>query len=144
MKTINLKDQKEFNAFKLEVIEDIDACNPVDGSGFPLDGFDNPITVDWLWEEYGQHLDGTQSGLGYQLFNEVIAHYENKAKKESEPMTEKRKQEIIAEAEADFLDAYKCGQLNEDCLDERPLREAGYTQKEIELYIKTFSELMYK
>lgn len=58
-------------------------------------------------------------------------------------MTEERRQEIIKEAESDFLDAYKCGQLNEDCLDERPLKEAGYTKEEIKLYIQTFEELMY-
>ena len=44
----------------------------------PLDEEDEPITVDWLWENYGQHLDGTQTGLGYQVFNEVIAYFENK------------------------------------------------------------------
>lgn len=78
MKMYNLKDQKEFNAFKLEIIEDIKECNPVDGSGFPLDEEDEPITTDWLWENYGHHLDGSQTGLGYQLFNEIIAFFEHK------------------------------------------------------------------
>jgi hypothetical protein len=59
-------------------------------------------------------------------------------------MTEKRKKQIIKEAKEDFLDAYECGQLNEDCLDERPLKEAGYTKEEIKLYIQTYEELMYK
>ena len=59
-------------------------------------------------------------------------------------MTEKRKKQIIKEAKEDVLDAYECGQLNEDCLDERPLKEAGYTKEEIKLYIQTFEELMYK
>jgi len=78
MKTIDLKDPKEYKLFMLEVIDDIKECNPVDGSGFPLDEEDDPIIVDWLWENYGQHLDGTQSGLGYQLFSEVIAFFEHK------------------------------------------------------------------
>lgn len=52
-------------------------------------------------------------------------------------ITEKRKKQIIKEAKEDFLDAYECGQLNEDCLDERPLKEAGYTKEEIKLYIQT-------
>ena len=37
MKMYDLKNQKEFDDFKQEIIEDIKECNPVDGSGFPLD-----------------------------------------------------------------------------------------------------------
>lgn len=59
-------------------------------------------------------------------------------------ITEKRKKQIIKEAKADFLDAYECGQLNDYLLDEKDLKQAGYTKEEIKLYIQTFEELMYK
>lgn len=78
MKMYDLKNQKEFNAFKQEIIEDIKECNQVDGSGFPLNEYDEPIDMDWLWESYGHHLDGSQTGLGYQLFSEVMAFFKHK------------------------------------------------------------------
>lgn len=59
-------------------------------------------------------------------------------------ITEKRKKQIIKDAKADYLFAYECGHLNEECLDEDVLKESGYTKAEIKLYIQTFEELMYK
>ena len=38
---------------------------------------------------------------------------------------------------------YECGQLNDYLLDEKDLKQAGYTKEEIKLYIQTFEELMY-
>ena len=78
MKMYDLTNQEEFNDFKQEIIEDIKESNPVDGSGFPLTEDDEPIDTDWLWENYGHHLDGSQTGLGYQLFNEIIEYFECK------------------------------------------------------------------
>jgi len=138
MKTINLKDQKEFNAFKLEVIEDIDDCNPRDGSGFPLDEDDNPITVDWLWENYGQHLDGTQSGLGYQLFNEVIAHYENHEPKT--PISDERKKEIIKMAESDWVDDYKIGKIK--LIDTDEVEVYGLNDEELKIYVDAYNAMV--
>ena len=59
--TYNLKDFDEYQDFFDTITEEINDENPVDGKGFPLDENDNPITIDWLWENYGQHLDGTQT-----------------------------------------------------------------------------------
>ena len=73
--TYNLKNQEDYQAFFDSVIEDIESINPRDGQGYPLDDDNNRITVDWLWENYGHELDGTQSGLGYQVFNEVIEYF---------------------------------------------------------------------
>ena len=72
--TYNLKDFDEYQEFFDMIIEDIEDTNPVDGKGFPLDEDDNPIDTDWLWENFGQHLDGTQTGLGNQVFSEVIKY----------------------------------------------------------------------
>lgn len=138
MKTINLKDQKEFDAFKREVIEDIDQCNPVDGSGFPLDEEDNPITADWLWENYGQHLDGTQTGLGYQLFNEVITHYENHEPKT--PISDKRKQEIIKMAESDWVDDYKIGKIK--LIDTDEVEVYGLNNEELKIYVDAYNAMI--
>ena len=71
----NLKNQEDYQAFFDSVIEDIESINPRDGQGYPLDDDNNRITVDWLWENYGHHLDESQTGLGYQLFNEIIKYY---------------------------------------------------------------------
>lgn len=78
--TYNLKNQEEYKEFFDMVVEDINDTNPVDGKGFPLDDNDEPITVDYLWEEFGGFLDGTQSGLGYQVFSEVIQYYKTTKK----------------------------------------------------------------
>lgn len=135
MTTIDLKNIKEYNAFKMEVIEDIDASNPRDGSGFPLDAFNEPITVDWLWEEYGQHLDGTQTGLGYQLFNEVIAHYGN-----DEPISEERKKEIKAMAEGDWLDDYRVGQVK--LMDINEVEICGLNNNELKIYVDAYNAMV--
>ena len=134
--TYNLKDQNEYQEFFDMIIEDIEDTNPVDGKGFPLDEDDNPIDTDWLWENFGQHLDGTQTGLGNQVFSEVIKYYE--------PITEERKQEVIKMAKDDWMDAYECGHINpEDDCDPRILREAGLvTKEEQDIYTSTYDELV--
>lgn len=132
MKTIDLKNTKEYNAFKMKVIEDIDNCNPRGGSGFPLNEYDEPINVDWLWENYGQHLDGTQTGLGYQLFNEVIAHYE--------PIFEERIKEIKAMAEGDWLDDYRVGQVK--LLDIADTEIFGLNDKELKIYVDAYNAMV--
>ena len=138
--TYNLKDQNEYQEFFDMIIEDINDTNPVDGKGFPLDDNDEPITTDYLWEEFGHQLDGTQTGLGYQVFNEVIEYF----KKWIEPITEKRKKEVIKMAKDDWMDAYEAGHINpEDDCDPRILREAGLvTKKEQEVYTSTYDELI--
>ena len=134
--TYNLKDHDEYQEFFDMVIEDIEDTNPVDGKGFPLDEDDNPINTDWLWENFGQHLDGTQTGLGIQVFSEVIKYYE--------PISDQRKEEVIAMAKSDWMDAYECGHLNpEDDCDPRILREAGLvTKEEQDVYTSTYDELV--
>ena len=134
--TYNLKDQDQYKEFFDMVIEDIEDTNSVDDKGFPLDEDDNPIDTDWLWENFGQHLDGTQTGLGNQVFSEVIKYYE--------PITDERKEEVIKMAKEDWMDAYECGQLNpEDDCDPRILREAGLmTKQEQEAYTSTYDELV--
>lgn len=136
MKTINLKDQDQYQEFFDMVIEDIEDTNSVDGQGFPLDEHDNPIDIDWLWENFGQHLDGTQTGLGMQVFSEVIKYYE--------PITDERKEEVIKMAKEDWMDAYEAGHLNpEDDCEPRILREAGLvTKAEQEAYTDTYDELV--
>lgn len=138
--TYNLKNQEEYKEFFDIVIEDINDTNPVDGKGFPLDDNDEPITVDYLWEEFGHELDGTQTGLGYQVFNEVIEYF----KKWIEPITEKRKKEIIKMAKSDYKDAWECGHINpEDDCEPSLLRESGLvTKAEQEVYTNTYSELV--
>lgn len=134
--TYNLKDFDEYQEFFDMIIEDIEDTNPVDGKGFPLDEDDNPIDTDWLWENFGQHLDGTQTGLGNQVFSEVIKYYE--------PITDKRKEEVIKMAKDDWMDAYEAGHLNpEDDCEPRILREAGLvTKQEQETYTSTYDELV--
>jgi len=132
----NLKDQDQYQEFFDMVIEDIEDTNSVDGQGFPLDEHDNPIDTDWLWENFGQHLDGTQTGLGMQVFNEVIKYYE--------PITDERKKEVIQMAKDDWFDLYQCGQINpdDDC-DPKVLREYGLlTKAEQEAYTDTYDELV--
>lgn len=138
--TYNLKDFDEYQEFFDMIIEDINDTNPVDGRGFPLDDNDEPITVDYLWEEFGHELDGTQTGLGYQVFNEVIEYF----KKWIEPITDKRKKEVIKMAKDDWMDAYECGHINpEDDCDPKVLREAGLvTKQEQEAYTSTYDELV--
>ena len=134
--TYNLKDFDEYQEFFDMIIEDIEDTNPVDGKGFPLDEDDNPIDTDWLWENFGQHLDGTQTGLGNQVFSEVIKYYE--------PITDERKEEVIKMAKDDWMDAYEAGHINpEDDCDPRILREAGLvTKQEQETYTSTYDELV--
>ena len=134
--TYNLKDFDEYQEFFDMVIEDIEDTNPVDGKGFPLDEDDNPIDTDWLWENFGQHLDGTQTGLGNQVFSEVIKYYE--------PITDERKEEVIKMAKDDWMDAYEAGHINpEDDCDPKILREAGLvTKQEQEVYTSTYDELV--
>ena len=134
--TYNLKDHDEYQEFFDMIIEDIEDTNPVDGKGFPLDEEDNPINESWLWDNYGQYLDGTQVGLGYQVFSEVLKYYE--------PISEERKQEVIAMAKSDWMDAYEAGHLNpEDDCEPRILREAGLvTKQEQEVYTDTYDELV--
>lgn len=134
--TYNLKDFDEYQEFFDMIIEDIEDTNPVDGKGFPLDEDDNPIDTDWLWENFGQHLDGTQTGLGNQVFSEVIKYYE--------PITDERKEEVIKMAKDDWMDAYEAGHLNpEDDCEPRILREAGLvTKQEQETYTSTYDELV--
>ena len=134
--TYNLKDFDEYQEFFDMVIEDINETNPVDGKGFPLDEDNNPIDTDWLWENFGQHLDGTQTGLGNQVFSEVIKYYE--------PITSKRKKEVIKMAKDDWMEAYECGHINpEDDCEPRILREAGLvTKQEQDVYTSTYDELV--
>lgn len=138
--TYNLKNQEEYKEFFDSVIESINDTNPVDGMGFPLNEYDEPITVDYLWKEFGHELDGTQSSLGCQVFNEVIEHF----KKWIEPITEKRKKEIIKMAKLDYQDAWECGHINpEDDCDPHVLREAGLvTKEEQDVYTSTYCDLV--
>ena len=138
--TYNLKNQQDYQDFFDSVIEDIEYTNPRDGQGYPLDDDDNRITVDWLWENYGHELDGTQTGLGYQVFSEVIAYYD----KWIEPITKERKEEVIKMAKEDQMEAYECGQLNpEDDCDPKLLRESGLvTKEEQDVYTSTYDELV--
>ena len=78
--TYNLKNATDYKDFKNFVIEAIESENEKGDNNFPLDDCNEPITVDYLWEEFGGFLDGTQSGLGYQVFSEVIQHYETTKK----------------------------------------------------------------
>ena len=138
--TYNLKNQEEYKEFFDMIIEDINDTNPVDGNGFPLDDNDEPITVDYLWEEFGNELDGTQTGLGYQVFNEVIEYF----KKWIEPITEKRKKEVIKMAKSDYQDAWECGHINpdDDC-EPSLLRESGLvTKEEQDIYTSTYCDLV--
>lgn len=137
-KVYDLKDPKEFNTYKMEIIEDINDCNPVDESGFPLDDNDEPITVDWLWEEYGHHLDGTQSGLGYQLFNEVITHYKNH--EPNAPISDERIKEIKAIAESDWLDDYKMGTVK--LIDTDEVEVYGLNDEELKIYVDAYNALV--
>lgn len=134
--TYNLKDQDQYQEFFDMIIEDIEDTNPVDGQGFPLDEHDNPIDTDWLWENFGQHLDGMQTGLGMQVFSEVIKYYE--------PISDQRKEEVIKMAKEDWMDGYEAGHLNpEDDCEPRILREAGLvTKQEQEVYTDTYDELV--
>jgi len=138
--TYNLKNQEEYKEFFDMIIEDINDTNPVDGNGFPLDDNDEPITVDYLWEEFGNELDGTQTDLGYQVFNEVIEYF----KKWIKPITEKRKKEVIKMAKSDYKDAYECGHINpEDDCDPQVLRESGLvTKEEQDVYTSTYCDLV--
>lgn len=138
--TYNLKNQNDYNDFYESVIYDIEVTNPRDGNGYPLDDNDNPITVDWLWETYGHELDGTQTGLGYQVFNEVIRYYDEYT--DPTPLTSARAMEIRNMAKEDFLDAYECGQVKEDDCDPKLLREMGLKSKlEQDLYTEVYMEL---
>lgn len=78
--TYNLKNATDYKDFKHFVIEAIESENEKGDNNFPLDDCGEPITVDYLWEEFGGFLDGTQSGLGYQVFSEIIQHYETTKK----------------------------------------------------------------
>ena len=136
--TYNLKNNKEYEQFKEMVIEDINDCNPVDGSGFPLDEFDEPIDVDYLWTEYGHYLDGTQIGLGYQVFNEVIAHYENH--EPNAPISDERIKEIKAIAESDWLDDYKMGTVK--LIDTNEVEVYGLNDEELKIYVDAYNALV--
>jgi len=144
--TYNLKDTKTYESVKNEFIEEINTMNAFNKEGFPLNDESELLTIDDLWEYYGRYFDRSQTGLVIQLFNEIIDYYKNRIvnkKEEPKELPAERVKEIIEEARQDFLDAYECGQLNENCLDKEVLRESGYTEQEIELYIATFEGLMY-
>ena len=132
MKTYNLKDQEQYQEFFDMVVKDIDITNPVDGLKFPLNEYDEPINTDWLWENYGQYLDGTQTGLGYQVFNEIIAYYE--------PISEERIKEIKAMAESDWLDDYKIGQVK--LIDTNEVEVYGLNDKELEIYVDAYNSMV--
>lgn len=138
--TYNLKNQEDYKDFYDMVIDSLLEENPTDEDGYPLTEDEERIDVDYLWDEFGHELDGTQSGLGYQVFGEVIEFFNHWV----EPITPERKQEIQEMARQDFLDAYECGQLNEDDCDPKLLKEIGLTTKqEQETYTKVYEELMY-
>ena len=73
--TYDLKNTNDYKDFKNFVIESIETENEKNDDNFPLDNNNEPITVCYLWEEFGHFLDGTQSGLGYQVFTEVINYF---------------------------------------------------------------------
>lgn len=73
--TYNLKNEQDYKDFMSMVIKDLDDTNPKDGKGTPLKSDDEPIDIEYLWEEFGHFLDGTQTGLGNQVFSEVLFHY---------------------------------------------------------------------
>jgi len=144
--TYNLKDTKTYESVKNEFIEEINTMNAFNKEGFPLNDESELLTIDDLWEYYGRYFDRSQTGLVIQLFNEIIDYYKNRIvnkKEEPKELPAERVKEIIEEARQDFLEAFEQGQLNENCLDKEVLRESGYTEQEIELYIATFEGLMY-
>ena len=139
--TYNLKNQGDYEDFHDMVIDSLLKENPTDKDGYPLTEDKKRIDIDYLWDEFGHELDGTQSGLGYQVFGEVIEFFNHWV----EPITPERKQEVIEMAESDYDDAYECGQLNEDDCEFEILLETGLTTKqEQETYTKVYEELMYK
>lgn len=73
--TYNLKNTTDYEDFKNFVIVALEAENEKNADNFPLDDCNEPITIDYLWEEFGHFLDGTQNSLGYQVFSEVIQYY---------------------------------------------------------------------
>lgn len=138
--TYNLKDNEQYKEFFDMIVEDIKDENDIDEQGFPLDEFDEPISIDWLWDNYGHMLDGTQTGLGQQLFSEVIAYFNHWV----EPITNQRREEIQTMAKDDWMVAYEAGQVNpdDDC-DPKLLVEAGLTTKaEQDTYITTYCNLV--
>ena len=138
MKTYNLKDQEQYKEFFDMVVKDIDITNPVDGLKFPLNEYDEPINTDWLWENYGQYLDGTQTGLGYQVFNEIVAHYENPEPDAS--ISDERKKEIKAMAESDWLDDYKIGQVK--LIDTNEVEVYGLNDEELKIYVDAYNAMV--
>ena len=74
--TYNLKNTQDYQDFYDLVVGSIKEDNDfVDG--FPVDDCGEEITTDYLWEEFGHMLDGKQSGLGQQVFDEVIESFRN-------------------------------------------------------------------
>lgn len=144
--TYNLKDTNIYESVKKEFIEEINTMNAFNKEGFPLNDESELLTIDDLWEYYGRYFDRSQTGLVIQLFNEILDYYKNRIvnkKEKPKEIPSNRVKEIIEEARQDFLEAYEQGQLNENCLDKEVLRESGYTEQEIKLYIATFEGLMY-
>lgn len=139
--TFNLKNQQDYRDFYDEVIYDLEENNSKDDKDYPLDENGKRITVDYLWEEFGSELDGTQTGLGYQVFNEIIEYY-NEFTADIE-LTAARRKEIIDMAREDYLDAYECGHINpEDDCNRKLLRECGLNTKvEQDVYIDKYMEL---
>jgi len=72
MKYNILNNREEFIEF---VMNDIDNTNPRDGKGRPLDGHDEVITLDWLWENYGEYTYATQKTSVETVFIEILHKY---------------------------------------------------------------------
>lgn len=138
--TYNLKNQEDYKDFYDMVIDSLLDENPIDEDGYPLTEDEERIDVDYLWEEFGHELDGKQSGLGYQVFGEVIEFFNHWV----EPITPERKQEVIEMAKSDYDDAWECGHINpEDDCEFRILLEAGLTTKqEQDIYTSAYCELV--
>lgn len=79
--TYNLKNKQDYDDFYNMVIESLEEENDKDTFGYPITDEGERIDVDYLWDEFGHQLDGKQSGLGSQVFSEVIEHFDNLTKK---------------------------------------------------------------
>lgn len=72
--TYNLKDNQDYQDFYDLVVSSIKEENNF-VNDFPVDDCGEEITTDYLWEEFGHLLDGKQTGLGQQVFDEVLESF---------------------------------------------------------------------
>lgn len=72
--TYNLKSEQDYQDFYDLVVRSIKEENNF-VNDFPVDDCGEEITTDYLWEEFGYLLDGKQTGLGQQVFDEVLESF---------------------------------------------------------------------